>query len=192
MKNKKQIRTEIKNALAAMTPEQTASASSEATQKLITKREFTDARSVMIFLPMPGEISALDIARAAWLSGKRVAVPKIRAPGVMDAIVINSLNQDLAPGAMGILEPTGNDVLAMSELDLIVTPALAYDRTGNRLGRGGGYYDRFISQSEGSLVCGLIFDGQLLDELPVEPHDQPVDMLVTDAEFLRFSKNGNE
>jgi 5-formyltetrahydrofolate cyclo-ligase len=192
MKNKKQIRTEIKSALAVMTPDQGTRASSEATERLIAEREFTDARSVMIFLPMPGEISALDIARAAWSAGKRVAVPKIRAPGVMDAVVISSLDQGLAPGPMDILEPVGNDVLAASELDLIVAPAMAYDRRGNRLGRGGGYYDRFISQSKGSLVCGLIFDRQLLDELPVEPHDQPVDMLVTNAEFIRFDKDRNE
>ncbi|MBL7221455.1 MAG: 5-formyltetrahydrofolate cyclo-ligase [Phycisphaerae bacterium] len=191
MKDKKQIRTEIKAALAAMDPDQAARASSAAAARLIAEREFTDAGSVMIFLPIPGEIDAVDIARAAWSAGKRVAVPKIRAPGVMDAVEIHSLDKDLAPGAMDILEPTGNEVLAASELDLIVAPAMAYDRRGNRLGRGGGYYDRFISQADGCLVCGLAFDGQLLDELPAEPHDQPVNMLATNVEFLRFARDGS-
>jgi len=191
MKDKKQIRTEIKAALAAMDPDQAARASSAAAARLIAEREFTDAGSVMIFLPMPGEIDAVDIARAAWSSGKRVAIPKIRAPGVMDAVEIHSLDKDLAPGAMDILEPIGNEVLAASELDLIVAPAMACDRRGNRLGRGGGYYDRFISQADGCLVCGLVFDGQLLDELPAEPHDQPVNMLATNVEFLRFARDGS-
>jgi len=68
---------------------------------------------------------------------------------------------------------------------------MACDRRGNRLGRGGGYYDRFISQADGCLVCGLVFDGQLLDELPAEPHDQPVNMLATNVEFLRFARDGS-
>jgi len=121
-----------------------------------------------------------------------VAVPKIRAPGVMDAVEIHSLDKGLAPGAMDILEPIGNEVLATSELDLIVAPAMAYDRRGNRLGRGGGYYDRFISQRGRCLVCGLAFGGQLLDELPAEPHDRPVNMLATNVEFLRFARDRNE
>ena len=192
MKDKKRIRAEIKAFLTTMDPAHAAQASSAAAVRLIAEREFADARSVMIFLPMPGEINALDIARAAWSAGKRVVVPKIRAPGVMDAVEIYSLDKDLAPGAMEILEPIGNDVLATGELDLVVAPALAYDRRGNRLGRGGGYYDRFIALHSSALVCGLAFDGQLLDELPSEPHDQPVNMLVTNVEFIRFSRNRNE
>lgn len=191
MKDKNQIRSEIKTVLAEMGPAEAASKSSAAAGRLIAEREFTDARSVMIFLPIPGEIDPLDIARAAWSQGKRVAAPKIRAPGVMDAVEIHSLDQDLAPGAMDILEPIGNGVLAAGELDLIVAPALAYDRRGNRLGRGGGYYDRFINRTDGCLVCGLAFGGQLLDELPAEPHDQQVNMLATDVELLRFARSRN-
>jgi len=191
MKDKKQIRAEMKTAMAAMGSAEAARAGSAAAARLIAEREFTDAGSVMIFIPMPGEINALDIARAAWSAGKRVAAPKIRAPGVMDAVEIHSLDKDLAPGAMEILEPIGNEVLAASELDLIVAPAMACDRRGNRLGRGGGYYDRFISQADGCLVCGLVFDEQLLDVIPAKPHDQPVNMLATNVEFIRFAGNRN-
>jgi 5-formyltetrahydrofolate cyclo-ligase len=191
MNDKQRIRSEIKGVLAGMDPAQTARDSSDAAGMLVSQREFTDARSVMIFLPIPGEIDPCDIARAAWSEGKRVAVPKIRAPGVMDAIVIHSLDQGLAPGAMDILEPIGNDVLAAGELDLIVAPALAFDRRGNRLGRGGGYYDRFIDLHREALVCGLAFAGQVLDEVPAEPHDQPINMLATNVEFIRFPRNRN-
>jgi 5-formyltetrahydrofolate cyclo-ligase len=191
MKDKNRIRTEIKTALSAMTPADAASASSAAAARLIAEREFADARSVMIFLPIPGEIDPLDIARAAWSQGKRVTVPKIRAPGVMDAVEIHSLDKDLAPGAMDILEPISDKALAVGELDLIVAPGLAFDRRGNRLGRGGGFYDRFIALHSGCLVCGLAFDEQLLDEIPFEPHDQPVNMLTTNIEFIRLARNSN-
>jgi len=187
MKDKKQIRAEIQAALAAMRPAEATGASRAACRNVVEQREFADARSVMIFLPMPGEIDARDIARAAWSQGKRVSVPKIRAPGVMDAVEIASLDTDLSPGTFEILEPNGDKAIPTGELDLIVAPALAFDRQGNRLGRGGGYYDRFIARCEGSLVCGLAFSSQLLDELPAEPHDRPVNMVATNAEFLRFS-----
>jgi len=190
MKEKNEIRAEIKVALAAMDPSEAAGASSAACRNVIEQREFADASSVMIFLPMPGEIDARDIARAAWSRGKRVAVPKTRAPGVMDAVEICSLDTDVSPGKFDILEPDTDKVVPTGELDLIVAPALAFDRQGNRLGRGGGYYDRFIEQSAGSLVCGLAFDSQLLDELPAEPHDRPVNMVATNAEFLRFAAGG--
>ena len=189
MKDKTQIRNEIKAALAKISPQNAANAASDAAQLLSSQREFTDARSVMIFLPIPGEIDPRDIARTAWAKGKRVAVPKIRAPGVMDAIEIHSLVDGLAPGVMNILEPVDNGILPADELDLIIAPALAFDRRGNRLGRGGGFYDRFISRHRAALVCGIAFDVQVLDEVPAEPHDEPVNMLVTNNEFLRLARN---
>ena len=189
MNDKTTIRNEMKCALAGMSPEQAAIAGKQAAEILVLQREFTDARSVMIFLPIPGEIDPRDIARAAWAEGKRVAVPKIRAPGVMDAIEIRSLVDGLAQGVMNISEPVDNIILPADELDLIVAPALAFDRQGNRLGRGGGYYDRFINQHSGALVCGVAFDVQVLDEVPAQPHDEQVNMLVTNTEFLRFNRN---
>jgi len=189
MMDKKQIRTDMKTALAKMDRDEAIRAGKAAAARLVAQREFTDARTVMIFLPMADEIDPRDIARAAWSTGKRVATPKIRAPGVMDAVEIRSLDDGLAPGAMNILEPIESNILSPGELDLIVAPALAYDRKGNRLGRGGGYFDRFLEQTNGALVCGLAFSGQVLDEIPVQPHDRPVNMLATDIEFLRFPRN---
>ena len=73
------------------------------------------------------------------------------------------------------------------DIDLIVAPALAIDRHGRRLGRGGGYYDKFLAQPAlRATICAFVFAEQLLDDLPHLPHDQPVDMVVTDAEVLRF------
>ena len=191
MNEKTRIRNEMKSELAKISPQQAAEAASAACELLCEQREFNDARSVMIFLPVLGEIDARGIARAAWAKGKRVAVPKVRAPGLMDAVEIHSLNDGLAPGVMNIIEPVDNVIMGSDELDLIVAAALAFDRNGNRLGRGGGYYDRFINRCSGALVCGLAFDVQLLDQVPAEPHDEPVNMLVTNREFLRFARNGN-
>jgi len=194
MKDKRQIRAEMKAALKAMAPEAAAGASRAACRQIVGQREFADARTVMIFLPMPGEIDARDIARAAWAAHKRVVVPKVRRGrrGLMDAIEIRSLEADLEVSGWGIPEPTCDKPFDAGELDLIVVPALAFDRRGNRLGRGGGYYDRFLRRvGGGSLLCGLAFACQLLDELPTEPHDRTVDMVASDEEFLRFGRGDN-
>ena len=87
----------------------------------------------------------------------------------------------------GIREPAGGEAWPIEQIDLVVVPALAYDRSGNRLGRGGGFYDRFLAQPALRAVrCGLAFSKQVVQELPVGPNDHPVDLLVTDAEVLRF------
>jgi len=194
MKDKRQIRVEIKAALKAMGPEAAAGAGRAACRHVVEQREFTEARAVMIFLPMPGEIDARDIARAAWAARKRVVAPKVRPGrrGLMDAIEIRSLETDLEVSGWGIPEPTCDKPFDAGELDLIVVPALAFDRRGNRLGRGGGYYDRFLQRAgDRPALCGLAFACQLLDELPTEPHDRTVKMLATDEEFLRFGRREN-
>jgi 5-formyltetrahydrofolate cyclo-ligase len=192
MKDKKQFRSEIMQTLATMSAEASAKASQAACKQLIGQREFADAGTVMIFLPMPGEIDARRVAQDAWAAGKRVAVPKVAAgaQGLMEAIEIHSLEAaDLAVNRWGIHEPTSNRPLGTNELDLIVVPGLAYDQYGNRLGRGGGYYDRFIKRApDGIRLCGLAFARQLLDELPTNPYDQPVHMLATETDFLRFRR----
>ena len=104
----------------------------------------------------------------------------------MSAVEIRSLEDDFTPGAFGIREPVG-EPWPIDGIDLIVVPALAYDRRGNRLGKGGGFYDRFLAlPSRRGVPCGLGFDEQLLDEVPTDDHDHPIDMVVTDKEVLRF------
>jgi len=73
---------------------------------------------------------------------------------------------------------------------LIITPGLAFDRTGNRLGRGGSYYDRFFEHKTlRAIKCGFAFDEQIVESIPTSEHDQPVDMLITDKEVIYFNKN---
>ena len=101
---------------------------------------------------------------------------------------IHSLDAGLETRVHGIREPTDGEPLALESLDLVIVPALTFDRSGNRLGRGAGFYDRFLSspQFRGTAV-GLAFCEQLVDEVPVYDNDVPVHMLVTDEEVLRFS-----
>jgi 5-formyltetrahydrofolate cyclo-ligase len=142
----------------------------------------------MIYLPLPAEASPIAIARAAWREGKIVAAPKVDwETESMAPAVIASLGNHTVVGRHGVRSPDDGKVLGAGDLDLIVAPALGIDRQGNRLGRGGGYYDRFLAQpGVRAVVCAMVFSEQLLGDLPHVWHDRGVHMAVTDEEVLRF------
>ena len=119
----------------------------------------------------------LSLAGSAAEDGKIVAFPVIR-DGEMSFRVLDEASGSIA-GAMGIPEPTGEILARVSEIAdaLCVTPALAVDKHGYRIGYGGGYYDRFLSGFAGFSVCA-VFPQLYLDELQTEPHDAPVDAAV--------------
>ena len=88
---------------------------------------------------------------------------------------------------LGILEPRGGEILAPDAPDLLLVPALAFDREGFRLGRGGGYYDRFLAASRG-LTIGLAYAPFVLDRLPRQAHDLPVDAICTQEDLMWIKK----
>lgn len=186
---KKRLRKEMRQKLLAMPPELAAAKSRQACATLVGQEEFRQAGAVMIFLSIPGEVQTTDLALACWQQKKTVLVPKVSwEHRHLIPMMIRSLEVPWTVGSLGVREPSEGEPWPLEDIDLIVVPALAYDRTGHRLGRGGGFYDRFLAQPQvrQAVTCGLGFDVQLLDELPVESHDRPVDMLVAGNQVFRF------
>lgn len=180
----------MKAALAAMSPAAAAAASGAACEALIALPEFRDARSVMLYSPIPGEVDCVAAALSAWQDEKTVLLPKVSpTQRHMIAVRCTSLDDEMDVGAFGIREPAEGEPWPAEDLDFIVVPALAYDRKGFRLGRGGGFYDRFLAQpGMRAATCGLAFSEQVVEEVPVETHDHPIEILVTDREVLRFDR----
>ena len=185
---KRLVRKQMRAALAAMDSRAAADKSRRACDALIALDEFRQARVVMIYLKIPNELDADAIARAAWEDGKTVLVPKVVwEDRRMEAVKIDSLDAGLIETPQGLREPPEGKHWPVEQIDFVAAPALAFDRSGSRLGRGGGFYDRFLSSPQmHSVLCGLAFSEQVVDEVPVDGHDHPVDILVTDAETLRF------
>lgn len=183
------LRRQIKATLAAMPAEEAAARSRDASGRLAALEEFHRARVVMAYLSIPGELSCDGVAEAAWGQAKTVVVPKIIwNPRHMIAVQCNGLDDAFVIGPFGIREPAADRPVPPQAIDLIVVPALAYDRRGNRLGRGGGFYDRFLAQPGlRAVTCGVAFSEQLVDRVPVGPHDRRVNLLVTDDQVLRFA-----
>lgn len=145
----------------------------------------------MVYLEIPHELHTLDIVNAVLAAHKTLLSPVV-LPGdkMMHAGKLQGPNDpDLIISDYGIREPIHSPPWPIELIDFIVVPAMAFDNQGNRLGRGGGYYDRFLSQPGlRAFKCGLAFDEQLLPAVPMHKHDMPVDAVVTDTQVLRVTR----
>mgnify|MGYP001478947040 CR=1 FL=1 len=197
MDAKKALRKAMKAKLAGMGIVDAAQRSIRAAGHFRALPSYAMADIVLAFLSMPGEIGTEALVEAALADGKVVAVPRMeRTPEGGDYIVFVPLPRDYRSWPLdryGIPEPPADaPALAPRELGaarvIVATPGLAFDRRGGRLGRGKGYYDRFLSRAReaaarygGSLVaCGLCYAVQMVDEVPTGDGDQRVDLVVTE------------
>jgi 5-formyltetrahydrofolate cyclo-ligase len=147
---------------------------------------YRDARSVVLYSPVQNEVDSRAILDDALASGKKVFYPKLVKNGVPGfARVFSAAN--LVSGRFGILEPVGSDALTPSDRDglIVFVPGVLFDRCGNRLGRGGGWYDRALDElgSQGVFV-GLAYEAQIVDRLAAESWDRKVHFIVTENELI--------
>lgn len=138
--------------------------------------EFRAARTVAVFAALPDE-PATDEVLARWASTRRVVLPRVEG----DAMRFYACRPDaLVFGAFGILEPQGERPCPAGEIDLVVCPGVAFTADGRRLGRGRGYYDRYLGDPAfRGFRVGVCYAHQLVDDLPVEPHDVRMDRVIT-------------
>ena len=189
--DKQQLRQQIRTQLTAMTAQQRIDKSHKACKNLVDTPEFRNANTVMAFLSLPHEIETAPFILYAWQHNKTIAVPKISwQQRHMIAVVINSLETGIATEAGGLRNPVTGVPVPIEDIDLIVTPGLAFDANGNRLGRGGSYYDRFFSSEKLRAVkCAFAFADQVVDQVPITDRDRPVDMIVTEKGATYFNKD---
>ncbi len=137
----------------------------------------TSKNSYLLYYPHKNEVNTIPIIEELLKLGKRVLLPKVKLnDNSIVPILIDNLNQ-LKKGFAGIKEPEGEE-LDKKYIDVVVIPAVAYDKRGYRLGYGSGYYDRFLSDYQG-LKVGLAYDFQIVEHIPEESHDIPVDLIIT-------------
>lgn len=152
-------------------------------RRILESRAYRQAKTIFCFVSHGREPDTYPLLKQALQDGKTLCVPLCLSPGVMELKQITALSQ-LAPGAYGIPEPPINaPVLSPSEIDLALIPCLAAARGGKRLGKGGGYYDRFLSGYQGHAL--LLCPEKLLQKsIPTEPHDIHLPCIITEKEAL--------
>lgn len=189
--DKETLRTDLRQRLAAMSAEDVHLQSQQAASLLASTKVFQRAKALMIFLPLEHEIDACPIALRAWQAGKTVTAPLVNHNQKrMMPVELCSLDEPMDIDRYGVRTPRTGEVFPIEMIDLVITPGLGFDRQGHRIGRGGGYYDRFLAHRDfKGVICGLALDEQIVTGVPTDEHDAKIDMLVTSNEVLRF-RNG--
>lgn len=143
--------------------------------RLTANRRFCLAKTLLLYSSLPDEVDTDTLLRS--LPGRKIILPKVTGDADMELRIYTGPH-DMATGSYGISEPTGPAFTALGEIDVAVIPGMAFDRHGNRLGRGRGYYDRLLPLMAGTYKIGLCFDFQMMENLPCEPHDIAVDEVI--------------
>ena len=181
--DKSDIRRKIKALRTMLSEEEKNSAAEEVFEQLEKTAAFLLADKILMYHSLPDELQTIAFLRK-WGERKKFFLPRV-----------NGVNLDILPydqtrlelGSFQIEEPTGDDLTDPAEIELIIVPAVAFDRNGNRLGRGKGFYDRLLQTTRATKI-GVGYDFQLFEEIPAEPHDVPMDMVITQRHYIRISK----
>lgn len=175
------LRADLRQRLSQSDPAENAACDVCITQRVFALPEFQTAERIFAYCSVVPEVDTHAILSRARRCGKTVALPVTQPDGQMQFARYDGV---LVPGHHGIPEPPRSaQILLPQPGDLMLVPALAYDRTGRRLGRGGGYYDRFLACADCCTV-GLIRAAFLLDALPTEWNDVPVSAVITEDGVL--------
>jgi 5-formyltetrahydrofolate cyclo-ligase len=189
--DKHSLRRDLREKLAAMSDADRHAKSQTACDFLAHSPEFSAARVVMLYLSTPHEVDTAPLAYRCWQAGKTVVVPKVSwDQRRMLPVEINSLYTQMTTTGPGVREPTTGQPIPVNLIDMVIVPGLGFTRDGHRIGRGMGFYDRFLALPEFmGLSCGLAFDEQVLPTIPILDHDVSLSMLCTNQEILRFATN---
>lgn len=179
---KSEIRRKI-NAMRSMLLEhERISAADEVFKQLERSAAFLLADRILMYHSLPDELSTHQFLKK-WHDRKKFFLPRVNG---VNLEILPYEEQRLEIGSFHIEEPTGENVCDPDEIELVIVPAVAYDRKGNRLGRGKGFYDRLLSSMKATKV-GVGYDFQVLDFIPSEPHDVKMDMVISQKTYIRIS-----
>lgn len=185
---KRELRKNILKERMSLTPEEVKSKSNIIAKHLFDMPEFKSSNTIMLYIGFRNEVSTEDIIHKALEAGKRVLIPitDLVNTRLIPSELINYPG-DLTTGTYGILEPKAQCVRPVNsqEIDLVLVPGVAFDLTGNRLGYGGGFYDRFLPTTKTDAVfVALAFELQIKEEVYPEPHDYPVPYVITEERVI--------
>ena len=150
-------------------------------ERLFRLPEFKHACNVLLYSSIKCEVETATIIEIA-LQSKRVALPVVKGHDIFASEI--TATTFLHSGKFNILEPVKHKALPPGEIDVVVIPGIAFDAKGNRVGYGHGYYDKFLAKTKAFKVA-LAYDLQLVPAIPADPHDIPVDVIVTETRTIR-------
>lgn len=187
---KKEIRKKILQLKESLSEQEIQKKSSDIFNTLSNMEFYNNANNVMLYVSFGSEVLTKPIIDDLLQQGKRVFVP-VTAPKTKELIVseLKSFEDDLKVGHFGVMEPKKDALRPVDPtiIDLIIVPGVAFDKEGYRIGYGGGYYDRFIPRlADKTPKVSLAFEMQLIDKVPKDKYDIPVEYMITEKQFIEI------
>jgi 5-formyltetrahydrofolate cyclo-ligase len=183
---KAELRARALGRLRGLTPAQRREAGEMIAERVWELPEVGGASTLLLFASLPLEVPTMPLARAVLERGQRLVYPRSRPGGRLHLHRVEEV-EGLLPGRYGILEPDASlPEVSPGEVEAALAPGLAWDRSGTRLGRGGGYFDRlFGAPAWRGFICGIFFAVQEEKVIPCDPWDAPLDAVATESEIWR-------
>lgn len=176
------LRSKIASEKKKYTPQGLREKSDEVLSVLEITGAFQDSKKILIYNNLPDEVVTMSFIEK-WEQEKEFYLPVVTDKGLVFRQY--QKDQEYIVSNMGILEPQGIDFLDFNKVDMIIIPGVAFDRKMNRMGRGRGYYDRFLPKLSPKIKkVGICFDFQLLDSIPHNAEDIPMDMIVSENDLI--------
>lgn len=182
---KEKLRAKLLNRRKEIPADEFGEASAVIIQQLKELAEFKEAETIHCYVSMNGrrEVNTHGFIRDMLSAGKRVVVPVTNfKKGILNHVALESID-DLESNKWGVLEPGNGKQIAPEALDLVVIPMVGGDELGNRIGYGKGFYDRFLKEVSCSKI-GLIFERNIVEQIPVEDFDIPLDKIITERRII--------
>lgn len=180
---KDELRSRMRKLRASLDPEERVRLVGRIEERLVAIPEFVTAGSVLLFYSFGSEVATAGLVDHAMAEGKRILLPYLEGDVLEAAEVV--AGEELVPTTYGPKEPSRRKAVDQSEVDLVVTPGLAFDRRGHRVGYGGGFYDRYLARLRPETDRAAVgFSFQVVEEVPAGPRDERVHLIVTDAETI--------
>jgi len=179
IRSKPELRALVRPRIAEMTLEQRLAGSSAVVRHLLERPEWQNSPAIGAYYPRADEPDVRPVFEAAWSAGKLLALPAFEPTAGHYGMRRVLGFEDLVPGAFGVMEPAAScPGVAVEALDLALVPGICFSPEGGRIGRGRGFYDRILASFHG-VVCGVGFDCQVVPYAPMEPHDVPMQLILT-------------
>jgi 5-formyltetrahydrofolate cyclo-ligase len=183
-RDKRALRRRVLALRDAIPPDERERRSAEVARRLFELPEMGDARTVMAFSSFGSEVDTAPILERLVTEGRHVVLPRV-VDGELEPVTYRP-GAAMREASFGALEPVDADAVPPEGIEVVLTPGVAFDRRGYRVGYGGGFYDRFFRRTRGVVLKAAIgFDVQLVDEVPHGRPDVPVDLVVTDGGVIR-------
>jgi len=164
--------------------------------QMLTLVEYQNAQNIALYLAIKGELNTLPILKKSWELNKKCYLPRINIDNKMLSFILYERHNALIKNEYGLFEPLRNDKnrIEMTAIDLVITPLVAFDIAGNRLGMGGGFYDRNFSFKKNNkkhkpYLFGVAYEFQKIQSITTNPWDITLDCVITEEQIYSFNES---